>query len=236
MWRFIPLLGWLAVTGAADADDMEPIRVAKDKHAFVLADSGRPFTPWGFNYDRDADGRLIEDYWDGEWPKVEKAFADMHKLGANVVRVQLQFGKFMDAADKPNAKQLDRLGDLLKLAERERLYLDLTGLGCFHKKDVPDWYDKLSEKERWDAQATFWEAVAGRCAEEQRRLLLRPHERAGIARSRKVESGDWLAGKLGDSYFVQYISLDPAGRARRKSRANGSTASRPRSAKRMIAI
>ena len=125
---------------------MEQVQVAKDKHSFVLADSGRRFTPWGFNYDHDANGRLIEDYWDAEWAKVEKDFADMHKLGANVVRVHLQFGKFMDAADKPNDKQLDRLGDLLKLAERERLYLDLTGLGCYHKKDVPAWYDKLAEK------------------------------------------------------------------------------------------
>ena len=197
---------------AADAKDMEPIRVAKDRRSFILADSGRRFTPWGFNYDHDAAGRLIEDYWDGEWPKVEKAFADMHKLGANVVRIHLQFGKFMDAADRPNSKQLDRLGDLLQLAERERLYLDLTGLACYHKKDVPDWYDKLSEKDRWDAQAHFWEAVAGRCARSNAvfcyDLMNEP-----IAPGAKVESGGWLPGKpLGDSYFVQYISLDPAGR------------------------
>ena len=68
----------------------------------------------------------------------------------------------MDGPDKPNEKALDRLGKLLELAEKERLYLDLTGLGCYHKKDVPAWYDKLSEKDRWDVQARFWEAVAGR--------------------------------------------------------------------------
>ncbi len=207
------LLCWLSAVGAAPAADMEPIHVAKDKHSFILADSGRRFVPWGFNYDHDAGGRLIEDYWDGEWPKVEKAFADMHKLGANVVRIHLQFGKFMDAADKPNDKQLDRLVALLKLAERERLYLDLTGLACYHKKDVPAWYDKLSEKDRWDAQAHFWEAVAGRCARSNAvfcyDLMNEP-----VSPGAKVESGGWLPGKpLGDSYFVQFISLDPAGRA-----------------------
>ncbi len=179
---------------AADAKDMEPIHVAKDKHSFVLADSGHRFTPWGFNYDHDADGRLIEDYWDGEWPKVEKAFADMHKLGANVVRIHLQFGKFMDAADKPNDKRLDRLGDLLKLAERERLYLDLTGLACYHKKDVPDWYDKLSEKDRWDAQARFWEA--SRRPLHAKSNVVFCYDLMNEARSRraaKVESGGlWL--------------------------------------------
>ncbi len=140
-----------------------------------------------------------------------KAFADMHRMGANVVRIQLQFGKFMDAADKPNDKQLDRLGDLLKLAERERLYLDLTGLGCFHKKDAPAWYDALSEKDRWDAQAHFWEAVAGRCA-KSKAVFCYDLMNEPIAPAKKVESGDWLAGKLGDSYFVQYLTLDPAGR------------------------
>ena len=44
---------------------------------------------------------------------------------------------------------MDRLTKIIALAEKERLYLDLTGLGCYHKKDVPGWYDKLAEKERW---------------------------------------------------------------------------------------
>ena len=33
-------------------------------------DSGRPFVPWGFNYDRDYKMRLIEEYWDKEWNTV----------------------------------------------------------------------------------------------------------------------------------------------------------------------
>ncbi|HVS36614.1 MAG TPA: cellulase family glycosylhydrolase [Gemmataceae bacterium] len=210
----LSLLVLLLPSASAGAKILEPIRLSKDKHTFVLADSGRRFVPWGFNYDHDADGRLIEDYWDGEWAKVEKAFADMHRLGANVVRIHLQFGKFMDAADKPNDKQLQRLGDLLQLAERERLYLDLTGLGCYHKKDAPAWYDKLSEQDRWDAQACFWEAVAGRCAKSNAvfcyDLMNEP-----VAPGNKVEAGGWLPGKpLGDSYFVQLITLDPGDRTR----------------------
>ena len=57
------------------------------------------------------------------------------------------------AADTPNQKSLDQLARVLQLAERKRLYLDLTGLGCYHKRDVPEWYDKLAEPERWDVQA-----------------------------------------------------------------------------------
>jgi len=135
-------------TRLAHADDMPWIAVAKDKKAFVLDPSGNKFTLWGLNYDRDDQGRLLEDYWAAEWAAVEKAFQDMEKLGATVVRIHLQVGKFMDAADKPNEKALNRLTQLLDLAERTKLYLDLTGLGCYHKKDVPAWYDKLSEKDR----------------------------------------------------------------------------------------
>src|SRR5262249_43205584 len=164
------VLALASVSGVAAADSptaMESVRVAKDGKGFVFEPSGKKFIPWGFNYDHDAKGRLIEDYWADEWPAIEVDFAEMKQLGANVVRVHLQFGKFMAAADKPNAKALDRLGDLVRLAAKTGLYLDLTGLGCYHKADVPEWYDKLSETDRWAAQAKFWEAVAGRCKESQ---------------------------------------------------------------------
>ena len=94
------------------------VQVAKNKKTFILKSSGRPFVPWGFNYDHDDKGRLLEDYWEDEWPTVEAHFGQMKKLGANVVRVHLQLGKFMDGPEKPNGKALDRLGKLLQLAER----------------------------------------------------------------------------------------------------------------------
>src|SRR5215831_15801425 len=102
------------------AGDMPRVAVSRDSKGFVLKPSGKPFVPWGFNYDHDEKGRLLEDYWDDEWPTVEAHFAQMKKLGANVVRVHLQLAKFMDGPDKPNKKALDRLVKLLQLAERER--------------------------------------------------------------------------------------------------------------------
>src|SRR5688500_5715488 len=122
---------------------IERVAVSDDGRGFVLVPSGEPFVPLGFNYDHDENGRLIEDYWDGEWAKVEADFREMKALGANVVRVHLQTGKFLDAPDRPNHRSLDRLADLLRLAEDVGLHLDLTGLGCYHKADVPAWYDAL---------------------------------------------------------------------------------------------
>jgi hypothetical protein len=100
----------------------------------------------------------------------------MKRFGANVVRVHLQFAKFMSAADAPNQDSLDQLRRLLDLAERTGLYLDLTGLGCYHKADTPKWYDDMDEAARWKAQAHFWSAVAKTCRDSPRGLLLRPDE------------------------------------------------------------
>jgi hypothetical protein len=113
------------MSAQARPDELPLVAVSKDKKGFVLDPSGRPFVPWGFNYDHDDKGRLIEDYWEDEWPTVEAHFGQMKKLGANVVRVHLQLGKFLDGPDKPNGAAAavprpDRPG-LLPQAGRARL-------------------------------------------------------------------------------------------------------------------
>ncbi|MCU0982898.1 MAG: hypothetical protein MUF25_27365, partial [Pirellulaceae bacterium] len=113
---------------AAQGQTLEWIRVSDDKTHFVGQASGRRIVIWGVNYDHDEQGRLIEDYWHAEWPKVTADFAEIKALGANVVRVHLQLAKFMDTAEQPNAANLTRLSELVQLAERTGLYLDLTGL------------------------------------------------------------------------------------------------------------
>jgi hypothetical protein len=50
------------VPAQAKPDEMPWVAVAKDKKGFILDPSRRPFVPWGFNYDHDDKGRLIEDY------------------------------------------------------------------------------------------------------------------------------------------------------------------------------
>jgi len=90
---------------------------------------------------------LLEDYWEKEWDKVEQDFAEMRALGANCVRIHLQFGKFMDGPDQPNQAALRQLERLMRLAEQQQLYVDLTGLGCYHKQDIPAWYDALDESD-----------------------------------------------------------------------------------------
>jgi hypothetical protein len=206
----------LAVTPAAHdvaAEGLEWVRVADDNRSFVMEASGQRFVPWGFNYDHDREGRLIEDYWNEQWATVEEDFAEMKQLGANVVRIHLQFAAFMEAADRPNEQALARLGRLVDLAERSRLYLDLTGLGCYHKRDVPAWYNELSEQDRWRAQAEFWRAVAARCAHSPAIFcydLMNEPVVPGGAKKRD----DWLGPAFAGKYFVQFIALEAKGRPR----------------------
>lgn len=209
-WAFL----WASLSGSdTQAADLEPIRVKADGSGFETAVTHQSFVPYGFNYDHDRDGRLIEDYWDAEWTSVEEDFAEMHQLGANVVRVHLQFGKFMQSETVPNAQALTKLAEVVALAERTPLYLDLTGLGCYHKADVPAWYDALSEEQRWAAQASFWTAIAQTCGKSPAvfcyDLMNEPVSPGG-----KRNAGDWLGPAFGGKHFVQVISLDPAKRTR----------------------
>jgi hypothetical protein len=197
---------------AQDAATTRWVKVAADQRGFVLDLDSKPFVPCGFNYDHDEQGRLIEDYWETEWQKVEEDFFEMRQLGANVVRIHLQFGKFMQHSKQPNEKSLDRLAKLLRLAETTGLYLDLTGLGCYHKKDVPVWYDELGEADRWEVQSRFWKAIAAKCAKSPAvfcyDLMNEPVSPAGGDRK------DWLGPAFGGKHFVQMIGLKNADRPR----------------------
>lgn len=206
----------IAIASAEEHSDRKKlslIEVAKDNSGFVLKNSGMKFVPWGFNYDHDEEGRLIEDYWEQEWPKVEADFAEMKELGANVVRIHIQFGKFMEAVDKPDEKSLAQLKKLLTLAEETGIYLDLTGLGCYHKQDVPAWYDELDEADRWKAQAAFWRAVAKTCAESPAIFCYDLMNEPVVPGGKRKEK-DWLGPPFGGKHFVQVITLDQADRAR----------------------
>jgi hypothetical protein len=198
---------------AAAKVNLEPIQPSKDRNGFIRAGSGNKFIVWGFNYDHDDAGRLLEDYWNKEWPTVVEDFKEMKALGANTVRIHLQMAKFMQTPTEPNQAAFDQLARLVKLTEQTGLYLDITGLGCYHKQDVPDWYDKMDETARWDVQARFWQAVAKTCAESPAIFCYDLMNEPILPSADKVET-DWLAGDFAGSYFVQRITLDLAGRTR----------------------
>ncbi len=189
------------------------IAISPDGKHFIKSDSGQRFLIWGVNYDHDADGSLIEDYWHQHWDQVEQDFAEIKQLGANTVRIHLQLGKFMQQADQPNEESLLQLKRLVSLAEQSGLYLDITGLGCYHKRDIPSWYDSLDESDRWQVQAKFWEAVAQACNGSTAVLCFDLMNEPIVPGDEKIET-DWLAGEFAGKHFVQRIARELKGRKR----------------------
>ena len=54
----------------------------------------------------------------------------MKAMDANVVRIQLERGSYMDTPGRPKAKALAQHRRVIRLAEGTGLYHNLTGLGC----------------------------------------------------------------------------------------------------------
>jgi len=189
-------------------------RIAITGGKFVTLGSGEVFTPWGFNYDRDVRYRLLEEYWGSEWRKVDKDFRAMRALGANVIRIHLQYRQFMDGPDSPNQKNLAHLRDLVDLAQSLGMYLDVTGLGSYRPEDDPLWYANLSEQERWRAQATFWGIIAKTLADKPGifafNLMNEP-----IVSADALPRGAWVhANSIEGLHYISYINLESKGRDR----------------------
>ena len=197
------------------APGLEWIRPSNDGTHFIRAQSGAEFVAWGFNYDHDDSGQLLEDYWKKEWSTVAEDFREMKTLGANVVRIHLQTAKFMKSPQQLDKASLAQLARLVKLAEQTGLYLDITGLGCYHKKDVPKWYDSMDETQRWNTQALFWKAIAKTCAKSPAIFCYDLMNEPILPGENKKET-DWLAGEFAGSYFVQRITLDLVGRTQKE--------------------
>lgn len=200
----------------AEEPRLPRVEIAKSGKHFVLQGSGKKFVPWGFNY-LGKDNELAEESWHTPegWKNIDTDFRDMRKLGANAVRWHLQFETFMKGPDQVDEAQLGRLKDLLKLAHKHQLYLDLTGLSCYRLKRIPAWYDALPEADRWAAQAQFWAAIAKTCAGDSAvfcyDLINEPVVGAG-----KAGEHPWVGGELGGLHFVQRISNKTEGRERQE--------------------
>jgi len=212
LFSLIACLALAAAVAPSSAAGLERVIVAPDGKSFTLAESGAAFRVWGVNYDHDSEGengRLLEDYWETEWENVQRDFREMKALGANVVRVHLQFAKFMRDRATPDEASLATLHRLLELAEQTGLYLDLTGLGCYRKTDTPAWYDAMDEESRWSSQARFWSAIA----ETSRHS---PAVFCYDLMNEPIIGGNpddgWLAGELGGKWYVQRITRTPGDR------------------------
>jgi hypothetical protein len=173
----------------------------------------RPFHVWGFNYDHDDSpaARLIEDYWLAEWPRVERDFAAMRRLGATVVRIHLSLARFLRGPEVAAPDALARLGRLLRLAETHRLQIDLTGLASYRSGDAP-WYEALDEAARWRTQARFWEEVVKVSASSPALFAYDLMNEPAVPADAQPS---WWAPPFTDGRrYIEYLARAPGGRTR----------------------
>jgi len=174
---------------------------------------GSLFFPWGFNYTNPVKVGLIEDNWamESTWTTFDEDFSEMRNYGANIVRIHLQYNKFMIDKATPNTLALNNLKRFVELAEVNGLYLDITGLSAYRKTDAPDWYDNLKDSERWKTHAIFWKNVAATIGSSKAvfsyNLMNEPVVAVGCEDD---EECDWLPGDgFGGFHFIQNIARDP---------------------------
>ena len=91
-------------------------RVVISGQKLLFEHSKKAFVPWGVNYGNS--GRLMEDFWQEDWETVAEDFHEIKALGANVVRVHLQFGKFMKGPREPNEAAFGLLRRCLRWLNR----------------------------------------------------------------------------------------------------------------------
>jgi hypothetical protein len=191
-----------ASTCLADTSQLESVGLSPDGKGFVLMSSGRAFVPWGNNY-----GSVdILDRLDKDPARVERDFGDMKAAGATMARVHPEMPMLMLGPDRMDPHGLQLLGDLLKIAEKTGVYLDVTGLACYKINHRMAWYDALDAPARWKTQAFFWEHIAEACAKSPAVfcycLINEP-----VSTGKK--SDGWYFGKMGDVEFCQRLWLDP---------------------------
>jgi hypothetical protein len=206
-WLTIPLIAGHKKAAVNSRQSLPQIKVQGKQ---FVDENGKIFKPWGFNYN--PGDELLEDSWytDTTWETIKRNFREMKSLDANVIRIHLDFDKFMLSADKPNNKALNRLKELVDYSEKVGLYLDITGLACYRASDMPAWYASLHEKDRWAAQTVFWQSIAKKVGHSNAVMAYDLMNEPAVP---KKDTDSWFAGpKLGGFNFVQYITREPAGR------------------------
>jgi hypothetical protein len=176
-----------------------------------------PLRVWGFNWGL-GDRYPILDYFDDPTAeRLDGLAAELRtaaRLGANAMRVYLELGQVMESPTRPREATLGALRGLLDLAERERVYLDVTGNLVWRPELVPGWYDGLEERARWQVQTRFWHAVAATAASSPAVLCYELTSEPIVG-----ETDEYYTGELAGYTFVQSIATRNNRSGRRLARA-----------------
>ena len=143
------------------AASLPKIRVAADGRTFETED-GRPFVPIGVNYFRPGTGWAPQLWKQFDAEATRQDFLRMKQMGVTCVRVFLTYGSFLTEPHRLNDEGLEKLDQLLKIAEQTGIYIHPTGPD--HWEGVPKWAatDRIADPDVLAALETFWKLLARR--------------------------------------------------------------------------
>jgi len=176
-----------------------------------------PWRAWGMNWIARDDSPVIVYFDHPTSAKLAGLTAQLrtaHRMGANSMRIYLELGQVMQTPGRARTSTLTALRNVLKAAEKERVYLDISGNLVWRAKRVPAWYDRLSEQSRWQVQANFWRAVAHAAASSPAVLCYELTSEPIIG-----EAPGYYTGRMGDWTFVQSVATRQGRDARTLARA-----------------
>src|SRR5262245_32065818 len=117
----------------------------------------------------------------------------------NAVRVHLQLGRFMPDSPTFDEHALLKLDQLVGLARRLGLVLDVTGLAHYREEAIPAWFRALDDEEMMAVEAAFWKTIGARypdeptifCYDLQNEPLVAFEDRPGQVVGKRVDDLRW---------------------------------------------
>jgi len=209
----LPLLTILVASPAGAAVAMPRISV----HGNRLYAGSRPWRAWGMNWGMGDHAPIVAYFDHPTAANLALLSTELHTaraIGANSMRIYLQLGQVMATPTQPRQSTLNALRRLLALAQRNRIYLDITGDLVWQPSRAPAWYDHMPVQQRWQVQARFWTAVAHAASSSPAVLCYELTSEPIIA-----TTTGYYYGQIGDWYFVQSIATATGPKAEHLARA-----------------
>jgi hypothetical protein len=203
----------LACPPSAGAAAMQRISVHGDR----LYAGARPWRAWGMNWGVGDHAPVIA-YFDhptaANLAVLGTELGSARAIGANSMRIYLQLGQVMATPTRPREQTLAALQRLLALAQRNRVYLDITGDLVWRPSRAPRWYGRMSLQARWRVQARFWRLVAHAAASSPAVLCYELTSEPTVA-----PTSGYYYGQIGNWWFVQSIATAKGTRANSLARS-----------------
>jgi hypothetical protein len=110
-----------------------------------LVAAGKRFQVWGFNHGfarRQVVRRFIDRPSAENRKVVNRQMRRASGLSANTMRIKLEYGQVMRSTTQARPAAIRALTGILTMAERNGIYLEITGLVTSRIERSPGWYDR----------------------------------------------------------------------------------------------